>query len=381
VRILERDDDAMARGLDRIRSSYASSVRRGSLENDAMETRLSCIEPVKEYEALSAVDFAVEAVFEDMAVKKEVFTRLDAVLPEGAVLASNTSALSIDDLARMTQRPQDVVGTHFFSPANIMKLLEIVRGMQTAPDVIVTAMDLGRRIGKTAAVCGNCYGFVANRSRYPFGVESGYLLMEGASVEQVDRVMIEFGYPIGPMAVNDIAGVDVGYMVRQAKKQVDPDSYETNPVADRLYEMGRYGQKTGAGFYRYEPGERKPLRDAAVDQVIEEVARENGVHRRTVDDSEILNRLLFSSVNEAARILEEGNAYRPSDVDVMWLAGFNFPRYRGGLMYWADQLGLDTVHRQVSEWHRRYGRRWTPAPLLEQLARDGSSFAEWQETR
>ena len=253
-------------------------------------------------------------------------------------MATNSSALSIDTIAGFTKRPSDVLGTHFFSPANVMKLLEIVRGDATAPDVITTAMDLGRRIDKTVAVCGNCYGFVANRSRAPFGIETSALLLEGASPSQVDRVMFEFGYPVGPFVVNDIAGIDVGYMVRQTKKAEDPENYEPNPVADRLYEMGRLGQKTGAGFYRYEPGDRTPHPDPEVDAVIDEVAKAQGLERRELTDQEILHRLLFSSVNEAARILEEGHAYRPSDVDVMWIGGFNFPRYRGGLMYWATKL-------------------------------------------
>jgi len=381
VRILERDPASMERGLARVRSNYETSVKRGSLAADAMEARFARIEPVSEYEALADADFVIEAVFESMDVKKEVFTRLDAVLRDGAVLASNTSALDMDALAAVTRRPEDVVVTHFFSPANVMKLLEIVRGEKTAADVIVTAMDLARRIGKTAAVCGNCYGFVANRSRGPFGIESGHLLLEGATPEQVDRVMFDFGYPIGPIAVNDIAGIDVGYAVREARKAVDPDGYQPNPVADRLYALGRYGQKTGAGFYRYAPGDRTPQPDPEVARIIEEAAAAEGVERREVGDEEILHRLLFASVNEAARILDEGHAYRPSDVDVMWLGGFNFPRYRGGLMYWADGIGAAAIHRQVEAWHRRYGKRWAPAPLLERLARSGQSFAGWQAAR
>jgi 3-hydroxyacyl-CoA dehydrogenase len=381
VRILERDAQSLERGLARVRGNYESSVKRGSMNAELRDANLARIEPVTEYEALQDVDFVIEAVFEDMAVKKEVFTSLDRVLREGAVLASNTSALDIDALGAITARAQDVIGTHFFSPANVMKLVEIVRGAKTAPDVIVTAMDLGRRIGKTVAVCGNCYGFVANRSRGPFGIEATQLLLEGASPEQVDRVMFEFGYPVGPFVVNDIAGIDVGYMVRHAKKQQDPEGYEPNPVSDRLYELGRYGQKTGAGYYRYEAGERTPHPDPLVAELIEEVARDQGVERRDLGDEEILHRLLFASVNEAAKILDEGYAYRPSDVDVMWVGGFNFPRYRGGLMYWADGIGVGAIHEQVRHWQQRYGKRWTPAPLLGQLAERGQSFADWQAAR
>ena len=316
-----------------------------------------------------------------MDVKREVFQELDRVMREGAILATNSSALSIDEIASFTNRPADVLGTHFFSPANIMKLLEIVRGDATAPDVIATAMELGRTIDKVPAVCGNCYGFLANRSRAPFGIESASLILEGASPAQVDAVMFEFGYPVGPFVVNDIAGIDVGYMVRQTKKAEDPDNYQPNPVADRLHEMGRLGQKTGAGFYRYEEGSRAPLPDPVVDEVITEVAAAEGIERREMDAEEILQRLLFSSVNEAARILEEGIAYRPSDVDVMWLGGFNFPRYRGGLMFWADSIGPRRIYEQIRIWEQLYGRRWAPAPLLQQLADANLSFADWQAKR
>lgn len=381
VKILELNAEAMDRGMGRIRSTYETSVKRGSISQAQMDERLGRIEAVSEYAALSNSDFAIEAVFEDMGVKEQVFNALDAVMKEGAIMATNSSALSIDTIAGFTKRPSDVLGTHFFSPANVMKLLEIVRGDATAPDVITTAMDLGRRIDKTVAVCGNCYGFVANRSRAPFGIETSALLLEGASPSQVDRVMFEFGYPVGPFVVNDIAGIDVGYMVRQTKKAEDPENYEPNPVADRLYEMGRLGQKTGAGFYRYEPGDRTPHPDPEVDAVIDEVAKAQGLERRELTDQEILHRLLFSSVNEAARILEEGHAYRPSDVDVMWIGGFNFPRYRGGLMYWADQIGVAEIYRQIRNWEQQYGKRWKPAPLLVELAERGLTFAEWQAGR
>lgn len=381
VRVLERDSESLERGLARVRANYETSVKRGSITAEQMEARFGRIQPVTEYEALADCDFVIEAVFENMDVKREVFQELDRVMREGAILATNSSALSIDEIASFTNRPADVLGTHFFSPANIMKLLEIVRGDATAPDVIATAMELGRTIDKVPAVCGNCYGFLANRSRAPFGIESASLILEGASPAQVDAVMFEFGYPVGPFVVNDIAGIDVGYMVRQTKKAEDPDNYQPNPVADRLYEMGRLGQKTGAGFYRYEEGSRAPLPDPVVDEVITEVAAAEGIERREMDAEEILQRLLFSSVNEAARILEEGIAYRPSDVDVMWLGGFNFPRYRGGLMFWADSIGPRRIYEQIRIWEQRYGRRWAPAPLLQQLADANLSFADWQAKR
>jgi 3-hydroxyacyl-CoA dehydrogenase len=381
VKLLERDEASLERGMERISATYATSVKRGSITPEIMAERVARISPVTQYDELADADFAIEAVFEDMDVKESVFKSLDAVMKPGAILATNSSALSIDIIANFTTRPADVCGTHFFSPANVMKLLEIVRGDKTSPDVLQTAMDLGRRIDKTVAVCGNCYGFVANRSRAPFGIECASLLLEGATPAQVDRVMFEFGYPVGPFVVNDIAGIDVSYMVRQTKKAEDPDGYEPNPIADRLYEMGRYGQKTGAGFYRYEPGSRTPLPDPEVDAVIEEVAQAQGMERRELSDTEILHRLLFTSINEAARILDEGYAYRPSDVDVMWVGGFNFPRYRGGLMYYADEIGIENIYQQIRSWEQRYGRRWAPAPLLVELAESGRSFAQWQSAR
>ncbi|MEM7407053.1 MAG: 3-hydroxyacyl-CoA dehydrogenase NAD-binding domain-containing protein [Pseudomonadota bacterium] len=381
VRVLERDAESMERGMDKVRSNYATSVKRGSTSQSDADARLGRIAQVFDYADIAECDFVIEAVFEDLGVKRTVFEQLDAIMKPGAILATNSSALSIDAIAAFTKRPADVLGTHFFSPANVMKLLEVVRGEATAPDAVVTAMELGRRIDKVPAVCGNCYGFLANRSRAPFGIETGALILEGASPADVDAVMFEFGYPVGPFVVNDIAGIDVGYMVRQTKKAEDPDNYQANPVADRLYELGRYGQKTGAGFYRYEPGKRVPLPDPEVDAIIADVARSEGVERRQLDQEEILHRLLFSSVNEAARILSEGVAYRPSDVDVMWLGGFNFPRYRGGLMYWADQLGTRRIYDQIRIWEQRYGRRWAPAPLLQELAESNRSFAEWQAAR
>lgn len=381
VRVLEVDEAALERGMARVRGNYATSVKRASITQTDMNARLARIQGVSDYAALADCDFIIEAVFEDMDVKREVFEALDAVAKPGAVLATNSSALSIDEIAAFTKRPQDVVGTHFFSPANVMALLEIVRAEATSAEVVQTSMAFGRRIGKVPAVCGNCYGFLANRSRAPFGIETGALVLEGATPAQIDRVMFEFGYPVGPFVVNDIAGIDVGYMVRQTKKAQDPDNYEPNPVADRLYEMGRLGQKTNAGFYRYEQGTRTPLPDPEVDAVIAEVAAAAGVELRELSDEEILHRLLFASVNEAARILEQGVAYRPSDVDVMWAGGFNFPRYRGGLMFWADQIGTRRIYDQIRVWQQRYGKRWTPAPLLQQLAESNQSFADWQAAR
>jgi len=314
-------------------------------------------------------------VFEEMDVKKPVFAKLDEVMKPGALLFSNTSALDIDQLAEMTRRPKDVAGTHFFSPANVMKLLEVVRGKHSSPETLVTAMQMGRRIGKLSAMAGNTDGFVANRSRAPFNTEMVVLLEEGCLPEQVDKVMVDFGYPMGPFAVGDLAGLDIGYASRKRRAAENPN-FRKQPIADRLVEMGRYGQKTGAGWYRYEKGERTPHPDPEVAGIIKEVATSLGIPQRPFTDDEVLRRLLFSSVNEACKILEEGKAYRPSDIDVMWLHGFGFPRYRGGLFFWADTIGVHDVYNQIAAWHQQYGDRWAPSHLLRDLAESGKPFRE-----
>jgi len=375
VKIMDSTPEALERGMQRIRDNYATSVRRGSLAEDEMQRRLARIEPVAGYDDIKDCDLVIEAVFEEMDVKKPIFARLDEVMKPGALLFSNTSALDIDQLAEMTKRPQDVAGTHFFSPANVMKLLEVVRGAKSSPQTLLSAMQMGRRIGKLSAMAGNTDGFVANRSRAPFNSEMVILLEEGCLPEQVDKVMVEFGYPMGPFAVGDLAGLDVGAAGRRRRAAANPN-YRKLPIADRLVEMGRYGQKTGAGWYRYEKGDRTPHPDPEVAAIIRQVAAEMGVPQKSFTDTEILHRLLFSSVNEACRILEEGKAYRASDVDVMWLHGFGFPRYRGGLFYWADGIGVRDVYNQIASWHQQYGERWAPSRLLRELADSNTSFRE-----
>ena len=375
VKIMDATQEALDRGMERIRTNYATSVKRGSLAEDEMQRRLARIHPVAGYEDIGDCDVVVEAVFERMDVKKPVFERLDAVMKPGAFLFSNTSALDMDELAAVTKRPEHVAGTHFFSPANVMKLLEVVRPSKASPETLMTAMAMGRRIGKISAMAGNTDGFVANRSRAPFNSEMVILLEEGCLPEQVDKAMIDFGYPMGPFAVGDLAGLDIGAEGRKRRAAANPN-YRTLPIADRLVEMGRYGQKTGAGWYRYEKGDRTPHPDPAVAAIIKSVAAEMGVAQKSFTDAEILQRLLFSSVNEACRILEEGKAYRASDVDVMWLHGFGFPRYRGGLMYWADGIGVKNVYAQIASWHQQYGERWAPSRLLRELAERGTPFRE-----
>ncbi|HEX2943983.1 MAG TPA: 3-hydroxyacyl-CoA dehydrogenase NAD-binding domain-containing protein, partial [Rhodopila sp.] len=367
VRIMDASQEALDRGMERIRNNYATSMKRGSLAQEEMDRRLARIHPVAGYDDIKDADVVVEAVFERMDVKKPVFAKLDEVLAPGALIFSNTSALDMDELAAVTKRPQDVAGTHFFSPANVMKLLEVVRPAKASFETLATAMALGRKIGKISAMAGNTDGFVANRSRAPFNSEMVILLEEGCLPEQVDKVMVDFGYPMGPFAVGDLAGLDIGAEGRKRRAAANPN-YRKLPIADKLVEMGRYGQKTGAGWYHYEKGDRTPHPDPEVAAIIKSVAAEMGVPQRSFTDTEILQRLLFSSVNEACRILEEGKAYRASDVDVMWLHGFGFPRYRGGLMFWADGIGVRNVYNQIAAWHQQYGDRWAPSKLLRDLA-------------
>jgi 3-hydroxyacyl-CoA dehydrogenase len=376
VKILDATQEAIDRGLQRIRGNYETSVRRGSLTEAEMNRRLGLIQPVTSYDDIAQCDVIIEAVFERIPVKEEVFKKLDEVMKPGALLYTNTSGIDIDIMANATKRPQDVCGTHFFAPANVMKLFEVVKGAKSAPDTLATAMALGRKIGKISAMAGNCDGFVANRSRGPFGTEMNLMVEEGAMPEQIDKVMVDFGYPIGPFATADLSGLDIGYDSRQRRAAQDPN-FRKMPIADALVEMGRLGQKTGAGWFRYEKGDRTPHPDPEIARLIKEKAAELGIEQRSFSDEEILHRLLFASVNEACKILEEGKAYRASDIDVMWLGGFNFPRYRGGLMYWADTIGGPAeVYRQISAWHQRYGARWAPAPLLRRLAETGTPLRE-----
>jgi len=375
VKIIDATEQALDRGMERIRANYATSVKRGSLAQDEMERRLARIHPVGSYDDIKDCDVVVEAVFERMDVKKPVFAKLDEIMNPDALLFSNTSALDMDELAAETKRSDKVAGTHFFSPANVMKLLEVVRPAKASPQTLASAMAMGRRIGKVSAMAGNTDGFVANRSRAPFNSEMVILLEQGCLPEQVDKVMVDFGYPMGPFAVGDLAGLDIGAEGRRRRAAADPH-YRKLPIADKLVEMGRYGQKTGAGWYRYEKGDRTPHPDPEVAAIIKQVAGEMGVPQHNFTDQEILRRLLFASVNEACRILEEGKAYRASDIDVMWLHGFGFPRYRGGLMYWADGIGVREVYNQIAAWHQQFGERWAPSRLLRQLAESGTPFRD-----
>jgi 3-hydroxyacyl-CoA dehydrogenase len=373
VKLTDASPDVLEKGLERIRANYQTSVKRGSLSQDEMNTRLARIEPANAIEEIGGCDAVVEAVFERMPVKKEVFAKLDEVMKDGALLFTNTSALDIDEIASVTKRPEVVAGTHYFVPANVMKLFEVVNGTKTSRETLAAAMKLGRDINKISGYAGNCDGFVANRSRIPFNLEQGLLIEDGALPEQVDKVMVEFGYPVGPFAVNDMSGLDVSYDTRKRRAAADPN-YRGLPITDRLVELGRKGQKTGAGWYRYEPGDRTPHVDPETHRIIKQVAEERGFVQREFTDTEVLHRLLFSSINEICRILEEDKAIRASDVDVMWLNGFGFPRYRGGPMYWGDTVGAMEIYNQIAAWHQRYGDRWQPSQLLRDIANSGGQL-------
>jgi 3-hydroxyacyl-CoA dehydrogenase len=375
VKLLDASPQVLEKGVARIRNNYAVSVKRGSLAQEEMDKRLALIQPVTTYEEIADCDAVIEAVFEQMPVKKEVFAKLDAAMKPGALLFSNTSALDVDEIASVTKRPEAVAGTHFFVPANVMKTFEVVNGAKTSPVTLAAAMKLGRDIGKISAYAGNCDGFVANRTRIPFNLEQGLMVEEGALPEQIDKVMVDFGYPVGPFAVNDMSGLDISYDTRKRRAAADPN-YRGLPITDRLVEMGRLGQKTGKGWYRYEKGDRTPIVDPEVHGIIKEVAGAMGIAQHSFSDEEILRRLLFSSVNEACKILEEGKALRASDIDVMWLNGFGFPRYRGGLMFWADQIGAREVYNQIAIWHQRYGARWKQSRLLQEVAQGGANLRE-----
>ncbi len=375
VKVLDMSQEALDRGIKRIRDNYGVSVKRGSITQAQMDERLARIHGVTDYAAIGDCDAVIEAVFERVDLKQEVFSRLDEVMKPGALLLTNSSAIDIDIMANATKRPQAVAGAHFFAPANVMKLCEVVRGSATPIETIARTMKMARDLGKVGAVAGSCDGFAANRSRTPMMTEMMLMLEEGALPEQIDRIMVAFGYPMGPFAVNDMSGLDVSYEGRKRRAAADPE-YRKLHIPDRMVEMGRKGQKTAAGWYRYAEGDRTPHPDEVVKQVIAEVAKEFGIVQRTFSDEEILQRALFASVNEACRILDEGKAYRASDIDVMWLYGFGFPRHRGGLMFWADSVGAPAILAQVREWHERYGKRWKPSALLERVAAAGGRLRD-----
>jgi 3-hydroxyacyl-CoA dehydrogenase len=369
VTIVEMNKEALDRGLATIDRNYAISVSRGSLDEDAKASRMALFTGTTDYADLAACDLIIEAVFEEMGVKRDVFGKLDRIAKPGAILATNTSYLDVDEIAEATSRPRDVVGTHFFSPANVMKLLEIVRGRKTAPDVLATLLGLARKIGKVPVVVGVCHGFVGNRMLAARSEESENLLLEGATPGQVDKVFTDFGWPMGPFQMYDLAGLDIGWRNRKSFGK-------TAVIADPLCEQGRFGQKTGKGFYLYEGGSRTPAADPEVEKLIEDKARERGINRRAISAEEIAERTLYPMINEGAKILEEGIATRASDIDIVWVNGYGFPIGKGGPMFWAELEGVRKIVERLEYWHDRTGKDvFTAAPLLKKIAASGGSFS------
>lgn len=376
VTVLDVSQEALDAGLSAIRDTYAGSVSRGSLAQSDRDERIALIDGATDYADIGGADIVIEAVFEEMALKKQVFGTLDEVCKPGTILATNTSTLDVNEIASATSRPDDVIGTHFFSPANVMKLVETIRGKKTSPEVIATVMKLTKDIGKVGALVGVCDGFVGNRMLYAYTRQAKFLLEEGALPHQIDRVIYNFGLPMGPFAMGDLAGLDVGYRVRQHRRKTRPSKHRYSPIADRIVEMGRHGQKTSAGWYRYEKGSRTPIPDPRIEKLIIGVSEELGIQRREISDQEILERCMYPLINEGAKILEEGIAIRPSDIDVIWIYGYGFPRGRGGPMFTADLIGPDTIYKVMSKLHEQHGEYLRPAPLLEELAKSGRKFAD-----
>jgi 3-hydroxyacyl-CoA dehydrogenase len=374
VTLLETKQEALDRGLNTIRRNYEAQVKKGKLSAEKLEERMALIKPTLAYEDLSDADLIIEAVFEELGVKEQVFTKLDEVAKAGAILASNTSTLDVDKIAAFTKRPQDVVGMHFFSPANVMKLLEVVRGAKTGKDVLATVMQLAKKIKKTAVVSGVCDGFIGNRMIEQYIRQALFMLDEGALPAQVDRAVEKFGFAMGPFRMSDLAGNDIGWAIRKRRYQEQPDLHYSK-IADKLCETGRFGQKTGAGWYDYKPGDRAAHPSKVVDEMIVAYSKEQGATRRKISDEEIVERLVFSLVNEGAKILEEGIASKASDIDMVYLTGYGFPVYRGGPMLYADTVGLYNVERAMRKYAAQAnGDAWQPAARVSELAAQGRGF-------
>ena len=374
VALVDSTQEALDRGVQRIKGNYAATVEKGRLAQSEMDKRMGLIHPNVNLAKAADADVVVEAVFERMDVKEDMFRKLDGIVQQGAILATNTSTLDVDRIAAATTRPQEVIGTHFFSPANVMRLLEVVRGKKTAPDVLATTMKLGKTLKKVPVVSGVCDGFIGNRMLEKYGQQSLFLIEEGATPAQVDAALERWGMAMGPFTMYDMAGNDIGWEIRKRRAQERPDMVYSK-FADRICEKGWFGQKSGRGWYRYEKGSRKPVRDPEVEEMLAQYRRELKIPQRKISDDEIVERCIFALVNEGARILEEGIALRASDIDMVYLTGYGFPPYRGGPMFHADSVGLDKVLRSIQSFQKGYqGSQWQPAPLLAKLAQEGKRF-------
>jgi 3-hydroxyacyl-CoA dehydrogenase len=378
VQLIESSPDLLERGLARIRSTIESSVARGRITTAQAEERIGLVQGSIDFSPLADVDLVIEAVFEDMALKKKIFRELGRIARRDAVLASNTSTLDLDEIARESGRPEDVVGLHFFSPANVMRLLEIVRGERTSVSTLATAIAIGKKLRKVGVVVRVCFGFAGNRMMLEgYLREADQLLLEGATPEQVDRALESFGFAMGPFVMSDMAGNDVGFKSRETAGIRAHRASPYHELTDELARMGRLGQKSGSGFYRYQSGDRTPLADPEVSEIAARLAHKLGITRRaSIGDDEITMRCVFPLINEGARILEEGIVARASDLDVIWTTGYGFPRFRGGPMFYADTLGASEVYAQVARFHTLYGEYWKPASLLRELAETHGSFAQ-----
>jgi 3-hydroxyacyl-CoA dehydrogenase len=378
VVMLETKQEALDRGVATIRKNYEAQVKKGKLSQDKLDQRMALLTTTLDYADLKDADMVIEAVFEEMSVKEAVFKQLDAVMKTGAILASNTSTLDVDQIAAFTTRPQDVIGTHFFSPANVMKLLEVVRGQATAKDVLATVMALGKKIKKTSVVSGVCDGFIGNRMIEQYSRQAGFLLDEGCTPAQVDKAVEKFGFAMGPFRMGDLAGNDIGWAIRK-RRAIEKPNLTYSKTADLLCELGRYGQKTGAGWYDYAPGQRKAIPSALVEEMIAKHRAALGTPVRSISDDEIVHRLVFSLVNEAAHIVEEGIASKASDIDMVYLTGYGFPLWRGGPMRYADEYGLFNVVQRMHQFAANPqddATFWKPAPLLARLVEQGKSFTD-----
>jgi len=376
VLLKETEQAALDRGLVAIRKNYDSSVKKGRFSQVVMDQRMALIQPQLTYDGFEKTDLIIEAVFESMPLKQQIFREIDKIAKPDCVLASNTSTLDIDEIAAATSRPQMVIGLHFFSPAHVMRLVEIVRGKHPSNEVVATSLAIAKKLGKVGVVVGNCRGFVGNRMMLPYMREAQFLVEEGSTPEQVDRALTDFGMAMGIFAVDDMGGIDLAYRVKQEYAYLRKPGERVPLVLDKLYEMGRLGQKRGMGWYRYDES-RAPIPDPEVHALIEKTANEAGIARRTITPEEIIERCVYIMINEGARILEEGHAQRAADIDVIYCTGYGFPSYRGGPMWYADAVGLKNVYARVNEFHEHYGHLWEPAPLLKKLAEEARSFADW----